>query len=119
MAIIIGAPNLVRGGSHSGNIAAKDLVVEDLADIIASDYVPPAMIEAAWKVMAIGRSVPDAVAMVTDSPAQALGLHDRGRIEAGLRADLVRVREHRGPGMREDDAMPIVRAVWRGGERVA
>ena len=119
MAIIVGAPNLVRGGSHSGNIAAKDLVADGLADIIASDYVPPAMIEAAWKVVGMGRTVPEAVAMVTDNPARALGLTDRGRIAAGLRADLVRVREHRGPGAAGDEAIPVVRAVWRGGERVA
>ena len=111
MAIIAGAPNLVRGGSHSGNVAAADLVREGLCDIIASDYVPPAMIEAAWKTLALGLSLPDAVATITDAPARALRLDDRGRIEAGLRADLVRVREHAG--------LPLVRAVWRRGDRVA
>ncbi|WP_376090161.1 amidohydrolase family protein [Roseomonas sp. CCTCC AB2023176] len=111
MAIIAGAPNLVRGGSHSGNVAAADLVREGLVNVIASDYVPPAMIEAAWKTLDLGLTLPEAVAMVTDNPARSLHLHDRGRIEAGLRADLVQVREHAG--------MPVIRAVWRGGERVA
>jgi alpha-D-ribose 1-methylphosphonate 5-triphosphate diphosphatase len=110
--VIAGAPNVVRGGSHSGNVAAADLVREDAADALASDYVPGAMVEAAWRCTAeTGLSLPDAVAMVTDAPARMARLHDRGRIAPGLRADLVRVRAHEG--------LPVVRQVWRGGERVA
>ena len=56
-------------------------------------------------------SLPEAVALLTDNPARMGRLPDRGRIEAGLRADLVRVRPHEGH--------PIIRAVWRAGERVA
>ena len=112
MAIIAGAPNLVRGGSHSGNVSAADLAREGLVDIIASDYVPPAMIEAAWRLAdATGMDLSAAVATVTSNPARALGLDDRGRIAAGLRADLVRLREFGGT--------PVVQAVWRGGARIA
>ena len=112
MAVIAGAPNLVRGGSHSGNVSAADLAREGLVDIIASDYVPPAMIEAAWRLPELaGMSLAAAVATITANPARALGLDDRGRIAPGLRADLVRLREF--------GRIPVVQAVWRGGARVA
>ena len=112
MEIIAGAPNLVRGGSHSGNVAAADLVRAKLVDVFASDYVPPAMIEAVWRAAASGDiSLPAAVATITDAPARMLKMEDRGRIEAGRRADLVRVRPL--------GDMPVVRSVWRAGERVA
>jgi alpha-D-ribose 1-methylphosphonate 5-triphosphate diphosphatase len=112
MAVIAGAPNLVRGGSHSGNVSVAELAREGMVDIIASDYVPPAMIEAAWKLAAVaGMDLPTAVATITDNPARSLGLLDRGRIAPGLRADLVHVREF--------GDMPVVRQVWRGGARIA
>jgi alpha-D-ribose 1-methylphosphonate 5-triphosphate diphosphatase len=112
MQIIAGAPNLVRGGSHSGNVAAADLVRAGLVDVFASDYVPPAMIEAVWRAAAeTGISLPAAIATITDAPARMLKMADRGRIEAGRRADLVRIRPL--------GAMPVVRSVWREGERVA
>ena len=112
MEVIAGAPNIVRGGSHSGNVAAVDLVREGAADALASDYVPGAMIEAAWRCAAETElSLPEAVATVTDAPARMARLDDRGRIAPGLRADLVRVRAHEG--------LPVVRQVWRAGERVA
>ncbi len=111
MTVIAGAPNLVRGGSHSGNVAAADLVRAGVVDAFASDYVPSSMLEAAFgSVAAAGTTLPQGVAMVTDGPARMCGLHDRGRIEAGLRADLVRVREW--------DGLAVVRQVWRAGERV-
>jgi alpha-D-ribose 1-methylphosphonate 5-triphosphate diphosphatase len=70
------------------------------------------MVEAAWRCAADAElPLPDAVAMVTDTPARMARLHDRGRIAPGLRADLVRVRAHQG--------LPVVRQVWRAGERVA
>jgi alpha-D-ribose 1-methylphosphonate 5-triphosphate diphosphatase len=110
--VIAGAPNIVRGGSHSGNVAAKDLIRAGAVDVLASDYVPPAMIEAAWLSAATGDvTLPQAVAMITDRAARMVGLADRGRIEAGLRADLVQVHPHAGH--------PIIRRVWRAGERVA
>jgi alpha-D-ribose 1-methylphosphonate 5-triphosphate diphosphatase len=112
MQIIAGAPNLVRGGSHSGNVAASDLVSAGLVDVFASDYVPPAMIEAVWRAAAQnGISLPAAIATITDAPARMLKMNDRGRIEAGRRADLVRIRPL--------GDMPVVRSVWRAGERVA
>lgn len=112
MQIIAGAPNLVRGGSHSGNVAAADLVRAGLVDVFASDYVPPAMIEAVWRAAAeTGISLPAAVATITDAPARMLKMADRGRIEAGRRADLVRIRPL--------GAMPVVRSTWRAGERIA
>ena len=111
MAVIAGAPNIVRGGSHGGNVAASELVRAGAVDAFASDYVPASLVEAAFLCAAqTGITLPEGVAMVTDSPARMTGLHDRGRLEAGLRADLARVRLH--------DGMPFVRQVWRGGERV-
>ena len=111
MQVIAGAPNIVRGGSHSGNVSAAELVREGAVDAFASDYVPAALVEAAFaSVHQTGISLPTAVAMVTANPAAMAGLADRGRLEAGLRADVVRVREH--------ERMPVVRQVWRAGERV-
>jgi alpha-D-ribose 1-methylphosphonate 5-triphosphate diphosphatase len=110
--VIAGAPNIVRGGSHSGNVAAADLIRAGAVDVLASDYVPPAMIEAAWISAASGDiSLPQAIGMITDRAARMVRLDDRGRIEARLRADLVQVRPHEGHA--------IIRRVWRAGERVA
>jgi alpha-D-ribose 1-methylphosphonate 5-triphosphate diphosphatase len=110
--VIGGAPNIVRGGSHSGNLAVADLVRDGLLDAFASDYVPSAMIEACWRTAAMaGVTLPQAVAMVTDAPARMAKLADRGRLQAGLRADVVRVRGIAG--------LPVLRGVWCQGERVA
>jgi alpha-D-ribose 1-methylphosphonate 5-triphosphate diphosphatase len=112
MTVIAGAPNIVRGGSHSGNVSAADMVKAGVVDALASDYVPAALIEAAF--LAVEKrllNLPDSVAMVTDAPAQMARLPDRGRIEAGLRADLVRVRTFQN--------IPVVRQVWREGERIS
>ena len=112
MEVIAGAPNIVRGGSHSGNVSAAELVRADAVDALASDYVPASLVEAAFLcVEQTGISLPEGIALVTDRPARMAGLHDRGRIEAGLRADLVRVRLH--------ESLPVVRQVWLAGERVA
>jgi alpha-D-ribose 1-methylphosphonate 5-triphosphate diphosphatase len=112
MEIIAGAPNIVRGGSHSGNIAASDLVRAGKVDAFASDYVPAALVEAAFICAdTAGVTLPEAVGYITDKPARMSNLPDRGRLEPALRADLVRVRVHEGQA--------IVRQVWRGGERVA
>jgi alpha-D-ribose 1-methylphosphonate 5-triphosphate diphosphatase len=112
MAVIAGAPNIVRGGSHSGNVAAEALVRAGLVDALASDYVPASLIEAAFLCAdRAGITLPAAIAKVTDAPARMAGLPDRGRIAPGLRADLVRVRVHEG--------LPVVREVWRDGTRVA
>jgi len=111
MQVIAGAPNIVRGGSHSGNVSAAALVRERAVDGLASDYVPASLVEAAFACVGqTGISLPESVAMVTANPAAMVGLADRGRIAAGLRADLVRVREYEG--------IPAVRQVWHAGERV-
>jgi alpha-D-ribose 1-methylphosphonate 5-triphosphate diphosphatase len=111
--ILMGAPNVVRGGSHSGNIAAIDLACEGLLDILSSDYVPSSLLMAALqlpqRVPAI--DLPTAIRTVTKRPAEAVGLADRGEIAPGKRADLIRVHVARD--------IPVVRSVWREGRRVA
>lgn len=111
MAIVMGAPNMVRGGSHSGNIAAVELARDGLLDALSSDYVPASLLMAAFRLtLDAGFSIARAVATVSLNPAHAAGLIDRGEIAPGLRADLVQVR------MIGDQ--PVVRAVWREGRRV-
>lgn len=110
MQVIAGAPNIVRGGSHSGNVSAADLLQADAVNAFASDYVPNSLVEAAFQCGRNGLPLPAAIAMVTEHPARMAGLRDRGRLEQGQRADLVRVRLH------ED--LPVVRQVWRAGDRV-
>lgn len=88
--VVLGAPNVVRGASHAGNVSALDLIGEGLCDALASDYHYPAPARAAWRCVELGlMDVPEAWAMVSDGPARLLGLADRGRIAPGLRADLV------------------------------
>lgn len=113
LAILMGAPNVVRGKSHSGNISATDLVRAGLLDILSSDYVPYALLQAAFLLpqRVAGLTLPAALATVTSNPARAAGLNDRGEIAIGKRADLVRVKVING--------LPIVRGVWRQGERVS
>jgi alpha-D-ribose 1-methylphosphonate 5-triphosphate diphosphatase len=107
----MGAPNVVRGGSHSGNISARDLATAGLLDILSSDYAPVSLLHAAFLLHStIEMPLPQAVSKVSRNPAQALGLTDRGEIVAGKRADLVCVRVV--------DGMPVARQVWRAGERV-
>lgn len=112
MAVIMGGPNVVRGGSHSGNVSARTLAAAGTLDILSSDYVPSSLLHGAFLLHEQqGMALPDAVAMVSATPARALGLDDRGEIAVGRRADLVRARAVEG--------MPVVRQVWRGGIRVA
>lgn len=111
--ILMGAPNVVRNGSHSGNIAAVDLAREGLLDILSSDYIPSSLLMAALqlpdRVPAI--DLASAVRTVTKRPAEAVGLPDRGEIAVGKRADVIRVH------IAGD--IPVVRSVWRKGHRVA
>lgn len=113
LSILMGAPNVVRGKSHSGNISATDLVRAGLLDVLSSDYVPFALIQAAFLLpqRVEGLSLSQSLALVTRNPAKAAGLDDRGEIAVGKRADLVRVSLVGG--------MPVVRSVWRQGERVS
>lgn len=115
MAVLMGAPNVVRGKSHSGNISARALADEGVLDVLSSDYVPLSLIHAPFVLAADegGITLPQAIQMVSATPARAVGLDDRGRIANGLRADLVRVR------VRDDRRVPIVKSVWREGRRVA
>jgi alpha-D-ribose 1-methylphosphonate 5-triphosphate diphosphatase len=111
--ILMGAPNVVRGGSHSGNIAAVDLAREGLLDILSSDYVPSSLLMAALQLPQQVQTIDLATAIrtVTKTPAEAVGLADRGEIAIGKRADLIRVHVAH--------SVPVVRSVWREGRRVA
>ncbi|MCS4243633.1 alpha-D-ribose 1-methylphosphonate 5-triphosphate diphosphatase [Rhizobium sp. BIGb0125] len=113
MSVLMGAPNIVRGQSHSGNIAAKDLAELGVLDVLSSDYVPFSLLYAPFIIADSVESIslPQALAFVTTNPARSVSLDDRGAIRTGLRADLVRV--HR------EEGVPVVRSVWRQGRRVA
>lgn len=113
MAIVAGAPNYLRGGSQSGNIAVADLLAEGLVDVLASDYIPRSPLDAAFAIAAdhsMPYDLPQALNMVTRSPAKMTGLNDRGAIVEGLRADLVAVKLV--------GSQPVVQAVWREGKQV-
>lgn len=89
--VMMGAPNVIRGGSHSGNVAAKDFAARGWLDVLSSDYYPTALLPAAVKLTEpeIGLSLADALSTVTANPAEAANLSDRGRLAEGLRGDLV------------------------------
>lgn len=111
--VMMGAPNLVRGGSHSGNMATSELAERGMLDILSSDYVPASLLMAALQ---LPKAVPaidlaTAVRTVTKTPAEAVGLADRGELAVGKRADLIRVHVAHG--------LPVVRCVWSAGRRVA
>ncbi|SPL65146.1 alpha-D-ribose 1-methylphosphonate 5-triphosphate diphosphatase [Ochrobactrum soli] len=112
MSVLMGAPNVVRGGSHSGNVSARELVEAGHLDIISSDYIPASMMQSAFFLADVldGISLPQAIRLVSKNPAQAVGLDDRGEIAEGKRADLVR--------LQVADHVPIIKTVWREGRRV-
>jgi alpha-D-ribose 1-methylphosphonate 5-triphosphate diphosphatase len=113
LAIMMGGPNLVLGGSHSGNVSAAELAQLGLLDILSSDYVPSSSLLGIFRLTGDEFSfpLPKAVSLVTERPARAVGLDDRGAIRPGLRADLIRVRDASGT--------PAVRAAWVAGARAA
>ncbi|GAA0630928.1 MULTISPECIES: alpha-D-ribose 1-methylphosphonate 5-triphosphate diphosphatase [Thalassospira] len=113
LGVMMGGPNLVRGGSHSGNVAAGDLAKHGYLDIISSDYVPHSLLHGAMKLFDEfdGYDLPRAIRTVSLNPATHVGLDDRGEIAVGKRGDLIRV--HHSPHH------PIVRGVWREGVRVS
>lgn len=113
MTVVMGGPNLIRGGSYSGNVPAAELAREGLLEGFASDYVPRSLIECAFKLTTgeFGWSLAQAAATVTATVAKAAALPDRGEVEAGRRADLLRVRVM--------ETLPILRGVWTEGRRVA
>ncbi|WP_339412284.1 alpha-D-ribose 1-methylphosphonate 5-triphosphate diphosphatase [Pseudomonas sp. EA_35y_Pfl2_R5] len=110
--VLMGAPNIVRGGSHSGNIAAAELAQHGVLDILSSDYYPASLLQAALLLAGQdnGYDLPRAIATVSRVPAQAAGLHDRGEIRVGLRADLVQAQVHVGQA--------VIQQVWRQARRV-
>jgi alpha-D-ribose 1-methylphosphonate 5-triphosphate diphosphatase len=90
--IVLGAPNVVRGGSHAGWIKAADMVTQGLCSILASDYYYPAPLLAAFRLESDKvASLERAWALVSQTPAAAVGLADRGVITKGRRADLILV----------------------------
>jgi len=111
IAIIMGAPNLVRGGSHSGNVAARDLAERDLLDILSSDYVPAALLMSGVQLGHLWGDMARGIATVTAHPARHVGLTDRGRLAPGLRADVVRFADL--------DGVAVARQVWSQGVQVA
>lgn len=84
---VMGAPNLVQGGSLWGNLAVEDAIDADVVDVLCSDYHPPSLLLAPF--VPTGEPLHVRVARVTENPARAAGLDDRGRLEAGLRADVL------------------------------
>jgi len=111
--VLMGAPNLVRGGSHSGNVSTAELAHAGVLDILSSDYVPASLLIAALQLphAASGFTLPAAFATVSKTPAEAVGLIDRGEIAVGKRADLLQIQIA--------GTMPVIRSVWRAGRRVA
>lgn len=113
MQVLMGAPNIVRGGSHSGNVAAWELAAHNMLDILSSDYYPASLLEAAFRLASDERNtlaLPQAVALVSRNPAKALGLSDRGAIAEGLRADLILAHTQHG--------YPHISHVWSQGRQV-
>lgn len=113
MKVLMGAPNVVRGQSHSGNVAARDLARRGTLDVLSSDYVPSSLLLAVFVLSLQDQlmSLSEATSLVSQSPAHAIGLTDRGQLSAGKRADLIRVSY--------SDGVPTVKTVWREGLRVA
>jgi alpha-D-ribose 1-methylphosphonate 5-triphosphate diphosphatase len=111
ISVMMGAPNLIRGGSHSGNVAAVDLAEAGLLDIVSSDYVPSALLSAGLLLGDLWGDVARGIATVTSAPAKATGLTDRGHLDIGARADVIRVARIGGAGG--------LRGTWVQGNRVA
>ena len=116
LGVLMGAPNVVRGQSHSGNVAARTLAENQCLDVLSSDYIPSSLMQAVFMLALELKllSLPEALALVSKNPANIMGLHDRGEIAVGRRADLVQVSQ-----ATPTDVAPIVRTVWREGSRVS
>lgn len=110
IAVMMGAPNLIRGYSHSGNVAASDLADVDQLDILSSDYIPFSLLSGAVKLGRHWGDMAKGIRTVTQNPAQAASLMDRGEIAINKRADLLRVK------FVEDT--PKLSGVWVAGQRV-
>ena len=110
IATIMGAPNLIRGGSHSGNVAAAELAKLDRLDILSSDYVPSGLLMAAVQLGDIWGDLSRGIATVTKKPAEAVGLNDRGSLRIGQKADVIRFSVM--------DGTPVLQETWSAGFRV-
>lgn len=111
LATVAGAPNVVRGGSHSGGVAVHELAERGVLDGLSSDYVPASLLQAVHALNAkSGISLPEAIGMVTWRIADMVRMADRGRLAAGKRADVLRFRFH--------GATPVVMGLWSAGARV-
>lgn len=111
IATIMGAPNLVRGGSHSGNVSAQELAEKNCLDILSSDYIPAALLQGAMQLADTWGDMAAAMATVTSNPAKNSGLTDRGAIAEGKRADLILFEAM--------DGVPLLKSVWCQGTRVS
>lgn len=110
MRVVMGAPNLMLDGC--GNVATAELAAQRVLDILSSDYVPASLLPSALQLhTTLGFSLPEIIATVTTTPAQVVGFTDRGVLAVGKRADLLRVSLA--------GRIPVIRSVWRAGERVA
>ena len=110
IATIMGAPNVIRGGSHSGNVAALDLAKADRLDILSSDYVPAGLLIAALQLGDLWGDLSRGLSTVTRAPAHRAGLMDRGTLEVGARGDVIRFARL--------DGLPILHETWVEGARV-
>ena len=110
--MLLGAPNVVRGGSHSGNISVTELVKLNLVDMLSSDYVPSSLLHSIFLLVNAHKiiSLPEGIAMISKTPAEVMGLKGRGEIKVGYRADFIRCTVI--------DNIPIVKSVWRNGQRI-
>ncbi|WP_282152661.1 alpha-D-ribose 1-methylphosphonate 5-triphosphate diphosphatase [Ruegeria atlantica] len=109
--VMMGAPNVIRGGSHSGNVAAHELAQLGHLDILSSDYVPSALLLSAMKLGEMWGDFARGLKTVTKTPAEVVGLDDRGELRSGTRADVIRFRMREGT--------PALNGVWSRGRRVA
>ncbi|TDG00565.1 phosphonate metabolism protein PhnM [Paenibacillus piri] len=109
--VVMGAPNVMLGRSHSNNLSAQEAIHAGAVDILCSDYYPPAMLRAVFLLHHQGLGLPETVNMVSLNPAKALGLDAvTGSIEIGKRADLLLVKEHK--------QSPVIQKVWVNGQLV-
>ena len=111
--VLMGAPNLVLGGSHSGNVSAMELVEQNLVDVISSDYVPRSLLQSVFLIShQTDKPVYEAMKLATSNPAKTINLfEDRGSLEVGKRADLITVHD--------DGIVPHLTSVVINGRRVA
>ncbi len=111
--VLMGAPNLILGGSHSGNVSAMELVKQDLVDAISSDYVPQSLLQSIFMITAkTGKPIYETMRLVNSNPAKAIHLfEDRGSLEIGKRADFITVHD--------DGIVPRLTSTICQGKRVA